>query len=53
MGARKSIDFVDEQGSDPYYQLHDFQTGVENGPDTYLRFADQPILTGADFSIGC
>lgn len=53
VGARKSIDLVDEQGSDPYYQLHDFQAGVESGPDTYLRFEDQPTLTGADFSIGC
>lgn len=40
VGARKSIDFVNEQGSDPYYQLHNFQTSVESGPDTYLRFAD-------------
>lgn len=53
VGARKSIDLVDEQGSDPYYQLHNFQTSVESGPDTYLRFEDQPTLTGADFSIGC
>lgn len=52
VGERKSIDFVNEQGSDPYYQLHNFQNSPMPGPDTWLKFYDQP-LSGQDFSIGC
>lgn len=52
VGTRKSIDFINQPDSDQYYQLHDFQTSAVNGPNTFLKFQDQP-LNEEDFSIGC
>ena len=52
VGTRKSIDFINQLDSDPYYQLHNFQTSAVNGPDTLIKFQDQP-LNEEDFSIGC
>lgn len=52
IGIRKSLDLIISPDLDPYYQLHNFQTSAVNGPDTLIKFQDQPS-PGEDFSIGC
>lgn len=47
-----SIELVQPNNADPYYQLHDFHTTVKNGPNTTIKFSDDPN-EGVDFSIGC